>query len=444
MKGFSRLSLLLALIFGVAIPLQAETDLSVSGQVRTRGMADKTSFAKDANYDTFNELRTRLTAHAVVDGNVHAVIQLQDSRVFGEGGFSGTTKAGNNIDLHEGYIKIDNLFGKGWGAQVGRFEGTNGNERVFGSVGWSNVARSWDGGFLWWDADKHKVALFSMKKAELRAENNAAIGSNRDFDIAGAYVTIKDWNWDIFGIYEFDADDADTVLETNTQKAKRLSFGTYYHRNYEQFDFTLNGVVQTGEVAPKQSDPDDPVDTVAALIDVSALMATFEVGYSLQDERNTRVALGVDYQSGDDGSDATKTKAYSGLYPTAHKFQGYMDYFTGVPAHGLMDLMVRLKTDVTRGWTVAADFHLFTADKDYSWDDNGDDTTGAVNPTADLTSKDIGMEIDITVKTNRVAGVALQWGISYFMAKDDFADMRSGAKDKDPGLWSYSMATVNF
>jgi len=418
MKGLVRLVFLVALILVATTPSKAKTDLTVTGQMRSRGMAVKTTFAKNANFDTFDELRSRLKVQATVNDNTQAVIQLQDSRVLGEGGFSGTLKDGGGVDLHQGYIQIDNLFGKGWGSKAGRFEFVKGNERVFGAVGWSNVSRSWDGGTLWWDADKHKITLFSMKKAEMHAEAPPTLDENRDFDIGGAYVTIKNLNWDLYMVYELDANNSTVGVDSND--LDRISFGTYYQRTSGQLDFTLNGVIQTGKISDKK--------------DISAAMFAFEAGYSLQDERNTRVALGIDFQSGDDGSDTTKSKKYSGLYPTAHKFQGYMDYFTGVPDYGLMDLMFRFKTDITKGWTVAADIHLFTADKDYMWDHDNNNTT------AKVASTDVGSEVDITVKTNRVAGVGLQWGLSYFGAKDSFA----GMTDKDPGLWGYGMATVNF
>jgi hypothetical protein len=49
----------------------------------------------------------------------------------------------------------------------------------------------------------------------------------------------------------------------------------------------------------------------------------------------------------------------------------------------------------------------------------------------DGNSKDVGMEFDLTVKTTSVDGLGLIWGLSYFLPKDNFAEMT----ENDPGFW---------
>ena len=116
-----------------------------------------------------------------------------------------------------------------------------------------------------------------------------------------------------------------------------------------------------------------------------------------------------------------------------------MDYFLGGGPNGLMDIMLRGKVDITKGWVLGADLHLFSAAEEYIFDSNTSDTV-----TTMATSKDIGTEIDIFVKTNRVKGVALQWGMSMFSAKDDYAIFKENTTDLQSGTWFYSQATMNF
>ena len=113
MKGFIRLVTVLALIMALAVPLQAKTDLSFSGQIRNQSFAVKTSFNPSAEFQTYDLLRTRFNVKALVEDNVTAFVQFQDSRTYGIDGYSGTTKAGNNVDLHQAYFAVDNFLGEG-------------------------------------------------------------------------------------------------------------------------------------------------------------------------------------------------------------------------------------------------------------------------------------------------------------------------------------------
>ena len=69
-----------------------------------------------------------------------------------------------------------------------------------------------------------------------------------------------------------------------------------------------------------------------------------------------------DYLSGDSPfSNDTKSRRFDPLYPTAHKFWGYMDYFyvgTGSPAGGLQDASFKTKFASNR-FALACDIHHF-------------------------------------------------------------------------------------
>ena len=99
----------------------------------------------------------------------------------------------------------------------------------------------------------------------------------------------------------------------------------------------------------------------------------------------------------------------------------------------MCDAKVRTKFDITPQWTVKGDFHYFTTPEDYS-------VSSAFGPAV---SSDVGFEIDLSVKTTRVSGVAIQSGISFFLPKDDFAAF-TGSSTSDAGVWGYSQLTANF
>jgi hypothetical protein len=426
-------------LFILACPVVADTDIGVSGQVRLRIENDAKSFSPSAATQNFADMRTRVVVEGLVDDNAHIFVQFQDSRRAGADDLSGTLKNGKNGDIHQAWISVDNLFGKGWGAKGGKFEFNLGNQRVFGAVGWSNVGRTWNGLMFWHKNEKMKIMPFWLKRLELNDP-----GYNRDFDIFGITAKVNSLNWESFAIYEYDADS--TGLTKN--KLGRFTLGTYYKRKHQKFDFELNGAFQFGSMAfgTTISSVDTLVDGTDTTffnnyntteLDISAFMLTFEAGYQVCSKHNGRVAVGVDFTSGDSDAADDKNEAYNNLYLTAHKFNGYMDYLTaagkaGKPYEnaGLIDLMLRGKMDPIKGWTVKGDLHYFATAQDYIYE-------GSVDTTM---TKDVGFEFDLTVITTRVAGINLTAGASIFLPKEAFA----GLTDPDPTYWSYGMATVNF
>jgi len=426
-KGLNKLLLIIVVTLAVAVPAQADTDIKVSGQVRLREQFEDKSFDTSAAGNQFADMRTRIGVEATIDDNAHGFVQFQDSRMAGGYTFfgeptSGQLNDGKNVDLHQAFIQIDNIFGEGWGGKAGRFEFSHGNERVFGPVGWDNVGRSWEGIMFWNDRPDFRVTGFWLKALELQSS-----AYNRDFDIFGLYGNIRameNCNFDLFGFYEYDADT--NGYATGISQLDRINLGLYYQRTYQQFDFEMNGVYQFGTIPTRK-----PLwfgDTVKTEWDIAAFMFAFEAGYSFVGPSNARIAAGIDYSSGDDGSDTTKFKAYQNSYYTGHKFRGYMDYFVSSNTPGLMDLMLRGKVDPTPGWTVRGDLHYFMTAEDY------------ISPIDTSATTDVGIEFDLTVSTTRVAGVNLDVGASIFLPEEAFA----GMKDPDPGFWVWSMATLNF
>lgn len=434
MKALTTMAATALLLLTATSTEAADGEFDVSGQVRLRIEFAKKSFDTGAVWDQFSEMRTRVAIETSVADNAHAYIQFQDSRVAGADDQSGALTNNMNVDIHQAYIKIDNLFGEGWGAKAGRFEFNLGNQRLFGAVGWSNIGRSWEGMQFWYDQPKFKVTPFWLKKAELRGTDY-----NRDFDLFGAVVDVKELNWQTFVALEKNADsmfavDKSTSVKMDNKALSRLTLATHYKRKHNQFDFELNAALQTGDQSRARFDSTDGGGTdfyTTITEDISATMFAFEAGYTFNPEKGCRVAAGIDYTSGDDGKDGTKYKAFNNLYYTGHKFRGYMDYFVASNREGLMDLMLRSRISPMDGWHVNTDLHLISTAQDYI---DPTDTTGAT------TTKDVGMEIDLVVSTTRVAGVKLFAGASYFSAKDAFAE----STKNDPGLWLWGMTVFNF
>lgn len=407
--------MLMGLLMSIADDVAAETELTVTGQVRARMEYDDKSFRSVAKPQSFTDLRTRLGVRAVVDSNTVAFVQLQDSRrLGGRDAFgdktSGTLTNGLNVDVHQAYVQINHLWNNGPGVKAGRFEVNLANQRVFGSVGWNNIGRSWEGVTAWFERGGSRIEGYGLKARE---DDNAF--GNTDFDIYGLTMLLAEYHVQGFAFYEYDASSIEGVNALD-----RVSAGVYYLRTSGAFDVELTGVYQFGNQRAVVGS--EVVDR-----DVSAFLLAGEFGFTANARTKPRLAIGADYTSGDDNPSDNTQNAYDNLYYTGHAFRGYMDYFVAYSPLGLMDLMVRGAIHPTAGWSIKADLHYFQTAVDYV-------------DVRNKTTRDLGTEVDITVSTTRVAGVTITGGGSVFFPSESYG----GFVDPRTTYWGYMMLTADF
>lgn len=410
-------ALFVLLFFLVAAAGYAETKFSYDGQIRLRAEMSNREFTQERHTQQYNDLRTRLGLKFEPTDMAEVYIQFQDSRRLGDPA-SGDLESTDNVDLHQAYFflqcpQLPIFYLKG-----GRFEVNYGNQRVFGSVGWHNVGRSWEGLIASFRPENIRFDLFYLKKMEINS-----VGYNRDFDVFGIYSMIEQAHVDAFIFYELNADSngyAEAPL-------KRFNLGAYYNNTFDNFDIIFQGNYQLGTYVPNMLP-----DTTS--LDIAAFMVNGEFGYTFEGKGNARLALGFDYTSGDDGTDSTKYKAYTNAYYTGHAFRGYMDYFLGSPMHGLIDIVFRAKGNIAPNWIVKGDFHYFKAAENYSFTFN----QGTPDETTGLSSK-IGYEFDLTIVRKVTNGSVMTGGMSVLSPEDEYAGLNSKM-----GIWGYLMWTVNF
>ncbi|NNE44240.1 MAG: alginate export family protein, partial [Gemmatimonadetes bacterium] len=333
-------------------PAAAESPvLRWDGHIRVRTATSDRTFMPDAAVRNSTELRSRFGVGTTVKSNATVYIQLQDSRVLGGEGAtgeptSGTLNDGHNVDLHQAWLRVTELIGPDVGLRAGRFEVNTGNQRVFGSVGWHNVGRSWEGITLEtrpaedWKADFHW-----LKRLELDDP-----AENRDFDVLLANVACSH-GLEVFGVLEKDADAA-PGSPARLDALRRWTTGVYARHDGGSWDIEANLAHQGG-------DKELLVGTTLVEQEISANLVTAEIGVPLNTRRPARLAAGVDYASGDSSPGAGKFSAYDNLYYTGHKFRGYMDYFLASGTDGLVDWMARASFQPADRWTAKLDWHLF-------------------------------------------------------------------------------------
>ena len=246
-------------------------------------------------------------------------IQVQDSRVFGAE--SGTLSNSRNLDLHQGYVKLNKLFNLNWSIQAGRFEVSYGTQRFFGAVGWHFVGRSFDGVRFVLAPRSFNLHLFGLTvKESVSYIGNATPGiypypqeATPSQSIYGFWkkTKINDNNkLDVFGYWEINRE----KVGEDTSKLSMPTYGASCWGTFGKISVIGEAAYQFGDMAGKN---------ISAYL-ISAI-AFYKAG-------NAKLGLGVDLLSGTNPDDAsTKMNSYQATYATNHKFYGFMDYFLNIP-----------------------------------------------------------------------------------------------------------------
>lgn len=400
MKKLTTMIVLMIIVFSTyAI---AQTTFDVNGQVRSRLQINDKDFNSETGMNTFNELRTRLGIKFTPIDDVLGFIQIQDSRVYGTE--AGTMADMKNLDLHQGYFAVKNIFKLPADLQVGRMELAFANQRLIGSVGWHNVGRSFDGSVLNLHTEQGTIGLVTV-----RTNESGIVDDSSDFHISallGDLKFVENMKIQPYVITEM----------LSRQDFSRYTLGVYIAGKIGGLSHEIEGSYQMGT---QQKD-----------VDIAAFMFAFNLKYALKGSLKPSIGVGVDYLSGDDGEDETKYKVFNTLYATNHKFYGFMDYFLNIPVHtygkGLIDIHAKASIVPFDKFTVAASFHNFSANADYILAD-------------ETTSTAFGTEIDITAIYKYNKAVKFQGGFSMFSPGAIFKE----TKGKDAANYAYLMAIVN-
>lgn len=389
----------------------------LSGEIRTRSEMSAKDFNSDTDFETYGLLRTRLNAKFMPLSHLDVVLTLQDSRV--EGSEANTLANSKNLDLHQGYFDWKSINGSNFGLKVGRMELAYANERLIGSVGWSNVGRSFDAGILNYKGKSFKADLFSARVVETNpTASSDAAGTTRDFgdaDLLGIHSEFMPTEGMSVQPFVYlnttKIDDGSTATKDNSEMDYLSTLGLYYNFKMDNgLSIEADGAYQIGK-----NDVTD-VDTKAFMFGINASM------WFGDSDRKIGVKAGFDMLSGDDGSDPTENETFNTLYATNHKFYGAMDYFLGNPTEGLQDIFFGLGYKNGKVYGANLDVHLFFSPEDFANENN------------------YGTEADFSLWWKLNPNTKLYGGFSTF-SPEKIMKAKIG---NDTAFWTYSGFQVNF
>lgn len=381
--------------------------LKVDAEIRPRTEyrhGFKSLFPDNAKAAFFTSQRTRLNfSHSIEKLNFY--MSLQDIRVWGDVPQLNNSDA-NGFSLHQAWGEL--LLDSNFSLKLGRQEVAYDDQRIFGSVGWAQQARSHDLALLKYKKDNFKLDVglaFNQSKENLTGTNLTTPKTYKSMQYAWLH---KKWN-------HFSA--SFLLLNNGLQSANGIKYsqtiGTHLKSKKNRFNYTANLYYQFGNDVANN--------------DLSAYLLGLEANYKATNK--TAFGLGFELISGNDYNTAAgKNNAFTPFYGTNHKFNGFMDYFyVGNHANnvGLVDFYVKANFKLNTKSSLTAFIHNFSAAAD-------------INNTV---TKQLGTELDVVYAYKFTKEIGLKAGYSQMFAADGMEVLKANT-DNNTNNWAWVMLTI--
>jgi len=279
------------LLLVTAVPMFGQTvkvdkaELTFSGEVRVRSELDARTSGAGTDHATL--LRTRLGALAKPSEQVSVFIQLSDSRVFGEESNTLTDATADRFDVHQAWLA--------WTPQsnltltVGRQELKFADERLVGSVNWTNVSRAFDGARLnlrtgGWSLDGFAMSL-DEQAALLATGLNPRVNADStaaDRSLFGLWASNE--HFDLFALGDMNATDG-----AGRDEIDRYTLGGSGRGQFGNVALQATAAYQVG----------DQMQTGIPRQDIEAYFASAAANYLLTGSLRGQFGIQADYLSGD-------------------------------------------------------------------------------------------------------------------------------------------------
>jgi hypothetical protein len=175
----------------------------------------------------------------------------------------------------------------------------------------------------------------------------------------------------------------------------------------------------------------------------SAWAAHVAGGYTLEKTWATpRLGLEYNFASGDSDPTDDQHETFENLFPTNHKFYGYMDFFSWQNTH---DVRANASIKPVKGLMITADYHAFwLADtSDYFYQANGRPRTAGYGINANAGSF-VGHEVDLVATYTYKTYGSVQAGYGHFFVGDYVNDSLASLGGATDANWAYVQLLFNF
>ncbi len=348
------------------------------------------------------------------------------------------------FDLQQAWISLGNAQVFPVTAKVGRQELIYGDERLIGAFDWNNIGRVFDAAKLryenpdfWVDAFVSRVVLIN------RDDINVA----NDYDwFSGVYSStrtlIPKQETQLYFLARNTSPQSPTATTGSPQRGGPTARDIYtLGLRFQSLPGQFGPWDYEGEFAGQLGDAFDPGPN--RRVDHRAFAAHAAGGYTwTQTKLTPRAGLEYNFATGDSNPRDGEHQTFDNLFPTNHKFYGYMDFVSWQNIHN-----VRFNTSIKplKALSVTLDYHLFwladTEDFFYSVAGQPRSTGGyGIRPGNDSF---VGSELDLVATYKLTAFAILQAGYGHFFRGAYIRQSLSatGSQDAD---WVYVQGVLNF
>ena len=367
------------------------------------------------------------------------------------------------FDLRQGYLEFGNAKAFPLTLKIGRQILSYGDERLIGASDWTNLGRTFDAVKLRWEQPKWWVEGFaSTVVIPTRGKYNQSdfvngTETDRGQVFSGLYFSttaIPVQTTDVYALY---------LHENTNPKYQPLAIGD---TNFATLGFRVKSKPGVFHHAPapapdgksvadgKSTPPPPPAPKPLGFdydgefafqagelrgLDLSAFAVHAGLGYTFEVPWMPRIGLEYNYATGDNHPGDATIETFQNLFPTNHRFYGYMDTFSWQNMH---NPAISVKIAPTKKLTAQLDYHGFwlATNEDVWYRANGTTSVRPLTPLARNADKFAGSELDFTVTYKPIKQLALQAGYSHFFAGSYLKD--TGAHDDAD--FGYVQATIEF
>jgi hypothetical protein len=349
----------------------------------------------------------------------------------------------DSIDLHQAYVSIGDHKEFPLSTKVGRQELSYGDERLVGAFGWNNIGRVFDAAKLRWQNPWFGVDFFTARPV---IPVDSHFNESNDYDwFSGAYANSTKIPKHILEAYFFSRNASRSAIHAvkSPQFPQPTARDVYtvgarlksLPGQLGNWDYTLEAAYQFGDFA---------TNATSMRLDHQAYMVDAQGGYTFADCWSTP-RLGMEYMlaSGDSNPGDGKHETFDALYPTKHKFLGYMDFISLQNVH---DIRTILQAKPTPRMSVALEGHGFwLADThDFFYNAGGAGRTTGGYGIHSGNSSFVGTELDVVAgyAVTKFAQIEAGYG-HFFRGKYVDQSLASGAGSRDAN-YLYIQTTVSF
>lgn len=425
-------------------------DWDLGGQLRARfesksgfavpGVAGAVDFSQTTPANNYWLLRARLHAGWKPADWLSLYAEARDSSSWNDQ--RNPEPETDSFDLHQAFIGLGKAKDFPVTAKIGRQELSYGDERLVGAFDWNNLGRVFDAAkvryehtALWVDALVGRVVLV----------NDDHFNVANDYDwFSGIYASTKTLipkqETQLYLLARNTGAQSPSATPGSPQSGGPAARDIYtLGLRVKSLTGQFGGWDYAAELAGQLGNFYDA--GLAARLEHQAFAAHIAGGYTCQHATMApRLGLEYNFASGDSDPTDRRHETFENLFPTNHKFYGFMDFVSWQNIH---NVRFAASAKPVQGLTLTLDYHCFwladTADFFYAVSGASRATGGyGRNPNH---SSFVGSELDAIATYALKPWATAQLGYGHFFRGGYVKDSLTADQDAD---WLYLQAVISF